>query len=99
MAKQAHSSIDLGSIPLRLMERAWEQPDGHSCGRLVLKATAALLSNRYSFECATFVGVDVDSQDERTILKDAGEYAQSLDVDGTIEHAPISDPGETSDID
>jgi alpha-galactosidase/6-phospho-beta-glucosidase family protein len=72
---------------------------GHSYGRLVLEAIAALLSNRHSFECTTLVSVDVDSQDEETILKDASKYAQSIGVDGTIEYPPISDPGETSDID
>jgi hypothetical protein len=45
IAKQALSSFDLVDIPLRLMERGWVQSDGHSCGRRVLKAIAALLSN------------------------------------------------------
>jgi hypothetical protein len=84
-----------------VMDQAWKQSDGHSCGRLVLKAIAALLSNSSSVECKTFDGGDLHSQDEATILKDAGKYAKILGVDGTIEQPPIpiSNDAVSSDID
>jgi hypothetical protein len=96
MAKQALSLFDLGQIPLRLMARAWVQSDSYSRGRLVLKAIAAMLSDPYSFDCKE--PLDVESQDEAIILKDACEFAHRIGVHGTTAHAIISDLGETSDI-
>jgi hypothetical protein len=96
MAKQALSLFDLGQIPLRLMARAWVQSDSYSCGRLVLKAIAAMLSDPYSFDCKE--PLDVESQDEAIILKDACEFAHRIGVHGTTAHAIISDLGEGSDI-
>jgi hypothetical protein len=97
MAKQALSLFDLGQIPLRLMARAWVQSDSYSCGRLVLKAIAAMLSHSYSFDFEE--PLDAESQDEAIILKDACEFAHRIGVDGTIVHEITSDTGETSDID
>jgi hypothetical protein len=74
--------------------------DFFRCGRLVLQAITALLIHPYSFDSKeTFTSVNVESQDEAIILKDACEFAHRIGADGTIVHEISSDTEETSDID